>query len=312
MTRPRVGWPTWSLLLVAAACRAPESTAPEFAFLHAATFTLESKALGELRRVNVYTPPGYRENAAAYPVLYMPDGGLEEDFVHVAEAVHAGIVWSKVRPMLVVGVENTARRRDLTGPTAVASDREIAPRVGGSAAFRAFLRDELMPAIAARYRVTGESGLIGESLAGLFVVETFLLEPVLFDHYLAFSPSLWWNDRQLARSAEASLRRDPSLRASLYLTTADEQDIVVATRLLAEALVNAAPPGLVWTYQPMPEQFHDTIFRASAPRALRTVFAPAVPPVGGGPATTPARRGTGTGPSGTGPGTSRAAPSSRR
>ncbi len=279
MVRMRILQSSWLLPFVClAACRAPEWAASEFAFLRAATFTLESKVLGETRRINVYTPPGYGEGAVAYPVLYMPDGGLEEDFVHVAEAVHAGIVWSKVKPMLVVGVENTERRRDLTGPTEVATDREIAKRVGGSAAFRAFLRDELMPAIAARYRVTDESGLIGESLAGLFVVETFLLEPALFDHYLAFSPSLWWNDRRLAKDAEAALRRDPSLRGSLYLTTADEEDIVASTKLLAEALAKAAPAGLVWSYQPMPEQFHDTIFRASAPRALRTVFPAAVDP----------------------------------
>ena len=49
------------------------------------------------------------------------------------------------REMLVVGIENTERRRDLTGPTREARDLAIAPRVGGSAAFRGFLREALMP-----------------------------------------------------------------------------------------------------------------------------------------------------------------------
>ena len=40
-------------------------------------------------------------------------------------------------------------------------------------------------------------------LAGLFVVETFLHEPDLFDTYIAFDPSLWWNDAQLLRDAGA-------------------------------------------------------------------------------------------------------------
>ena len=42
-----------------------------------------------------------------------------------------------MRPFLLVGIENTERRRDMTGPTQNAEDRKIAPRVGGSAAFRA-------------------------------------------------------------------------------------------------------------------------------------------------------------------------------
>ena len=138
------------------------------------TFTIQSQALGETRRINVYLPPGYAATATLrVPALYMPDGGMAEDFLHVAGLV-AGLVGNgTMRPFLLVGIENTERRRDLTGPTGVAADRKIAPPVGGSAAFRSFIRDELMPAIARRYRTTRETAIVGESLAGLFVVETF-------------------------------------------------------------------------------------------------------------------------------------------
>ena len=52
------------------------------------TFTLTSKALGETRRLNVYVPPIYRDSATIrLPVLYMPDGGMAEDFLHVAGLV---------------------------------------------------------------------------------------------------------------------------------------------------------------------------------------------------------------------------------
>jgi hypothetical protein len=77
------------------------------------------------------------------------------------------------------------------GPTEVEADRRIAPRGGGSAAFRSFLRTELMPRIRERHRTTAESTIVGESLTGLFVVETFFTEPDLFDSYIAFDPSLW-------------------------------------------------------------------------------------------------------------------------
>jgi predicted alpha/beta superfamily hydrolase len=157
------------------------------------SFTLESTTLKETRRINVYMPPGYdAAGSKRYPVLYMPDGGVQEDFPHIATTVDTAIRAGELRPLILAGIENTERRRDMTGPTEVAEDRKIAPRVGGSAAFRGFIRDELMPQVRRRYRVTDETAIIGESLAGLFIVETFFAQPKLFGTYIALSPSLWW------------------------------------------------------------------------------------------------------------------------
>src|SRR5215210_619402 len=120
-------------------------------------FPIESGGLKETRHINVYLPPSYEAaGAVRYPVLYMPDGGVQEDFPHIAATVDAGIRVGEMRPMIVVGIENTERRRDVTGPTEVEEDRKIAPRVGGSAVFRDFIRDELMPEVRRRYRVTDE------------------------------------------------------------------------------------------------------------------------------------------------------------
>src|SRR4029078_8679579 len=137
------------------------------------TFTIESKALGETRRSNVYLPPPCAEPAEARcPVLYMPDGGIGEDFLHVAGLVQVSVGNDTMRPFRLVGIENTQRRRDLTGPTQNTEDRKIAPQVGGAAAFRRFVRAELMPAVKARYRTTDETAINGECAAGLVVVES--------------------------------------------------------------------------------------------------------------------------------------------
>ena len=82
----------------------------------------------------------------------MPDGGMAEDFLHVAGLLQVSVGNGTMRPFLLVGIENTERRRDMTGPTEIADDKKIAPRVGGSAAFRKFIRDELMPLVKQRYR----------------------------------------------------------------------------------------------------------------------------------------------------------------
>jgi predicted alpha/beta superfamily hydrolase len=239
------------------------------------TFTLPSVALHETRRINVYVPPGYADSAAVrLPVLYMPDGGVGEDFLHVAGLVQVLTGNGTMRPFILVGIENTARRRDLTGPTTSAEDRKIAPQVGGSAAFRQFIRTELMPQIRQRYRTSAETAIIGESLAGLFVLETFLQEPDLFDTYVAFDPSLWWNKGWLVDQAPAKLRAYAGPPKTLYVASSSDDAQMSESRRLEPALKAAAKPTLRWYYKPMPQETHATIYHPAALQALRVVFAP--------------------------------------
>jgi predicted alpha/beta superfamily hydrolase len=238
------------------------------------TFTLQSKALSEARRVNVYLPPGYADSPdKRLPVLYMPDGGLAEDFLHVAGLVQVSVGNGTMRPFVLVGIENTQRRRDRTGPTQNEEDKKIAPRVGGSATFRKFLRDELMPEVQARYRTTDETAIVGESLAGLFVVETFLLEPDLFDTYIAIDPSLWWNDGELVKSTPARLKSQSKLDKTLWFCNSGEER-GDGTERFAAALVANLPDGLTWHFEPMPQEKHSTIYHPAALRAFRSVFKP--------------------------------------
>jgi predicted alpha/beta superfamily hydrolase len=240
------------------------------------TFTIDSEVLGETRRINVYAPAGEFGTAdAPLPVLYMPDGGLGEDFLHVAGLVQVSVGNGTMRPFLLVGIENTQRRRDLTGPTSNPEDRKIAPQVGGSAAFRRFIRSELMPQVRARYHTSEETAIVGESLAGLFVVETFLLEPDLFDSYIALDPSLWWNDGRLIGDAAARLRARSGRPGSLYLASSSEPQIAEDTKKLAAVLDAHAEPSLRWYYRPMPEETHGTIYHPAALQAFRLLFKPA-------------------------------------
>lgn len=236
------------------------------------SFTVASGALGEARRINVHTPPSYRASppprTSALPVLYLPDGGLDEDFPHVANTVDSLIALGVIRPVIVVGIPNTQRRRDLTGPTRVATDSAIAPRVGGSAAFRRFLRQELMPEVERRYRTMPERAVIGESLAGLFIVETLLEEPSLFTHYIALDPSVWWNKGALVDSAEARLGAFDATSRTLYLASSNVAEIAAGVARLAAVLRVSPPRGLRWRYEPRPDLTHATIFRALKATAL--------------------------------------------
>lgn len=240
------------------------------------TFTLDSKLLGEPRRINVYKPHVYTERIAGpLPVLYMPDGGLAEDFLHIAGLLQSQVDGGLMRPFLLVGIENTVRRRDLTGATDDPKDREIAPVIGGSARFREFIRDELMPSVKARYETTDETAIVGESLAGLFIVETFFEMPELFDTYIALDPSLWWNRKVWAREAVVRAKALPASARSnvLYLASSDEKGIAKPTAQLAAGL-RRARPTLQCIYRPMPLETHGTLYHPAALQAFRTVFKP--------------------------------------
>jgi predicted alpha/beta superfamily hydrolase len=250
-------------------------------------FTLTTTTPAETRYINVYKPPGYDASNDRYPVLYMPDGGLQEDFPHVAKALDEGIRAGEIQPLILVGIENTERRRDMTGPTTIASDKAIAPRVGGSAVFRAFIAKQLIPEIATRYRVDGHRGIIGESLAGLFSVESFLREPGLFDTAIAISPSLWWNDAGLVNESSALIEHLRSGPSKLFLTSADEENIGPYVAKFERTLGELKPEGLLWTYVPRPDQHHDTIYLASERYALRWAYPPLAP---ARPAPTTARK----------------------
>lgn len=240
------------------------------------THTIRSKRLGEVRRINVYAPAGYPESKdMRLPVLYMPDGGTAEDFLHIMGLLEVLVGDGTMRPFLLVGIENTERRRDMTGPTMNEKDKKIAVHIGGSEAFRAFIRTELMPDVTARYRTTGETAIVGESLAGLFVVETFLLQPDMFDTYIAFDPSLWWNDHHLADEAGSHIRAHAISNKKLYLASSSEQGLADGTQMFADTLAKNSFKGISWHYERMPEETHATIYHPAALKAFRFLFKPA-------------------------------------
>ncbi|MCX7555717.1 alpha/beta hydrolase-fold protein [Xanthomonadaceae bacterium JHOS43] len=236
------------------------------------SFELVSAVLGETRRINVYVPPGYAGSRETYPVMYMPDGGVREDFPHVATTIDESIRAGRMQPLILVGIENTQRRYDLTPPTTVESDKSVAPRVGGATAFRRFLAEELKPHVARNFRAGDRSGIVGESLAALFILDTFFEQPDLFDTWIALSPSLWWNDAHLVKQADAVLSGREVPKNRIYLSHADETDIVPHAGRLADVLSRHTGEALEVLYVPRTDLTHATIYRAVAPDALPRMY----------------------------------------
>jgi predicted alpha/beta superfamily hydrolase len=240
------------------------------------SYEVRSRSEGEARRINVWTPPGYHQQPdRRYPVLYLLDGGVNQDFLPVVGLAALGGLNGATEEMIVVGVESGPgmRVRDFTTRSTVPAELKDFPLRGQSALFRRFLADELKPFIDSAFRTTGVTGLIGESLAAYFVVDTCLRAPHLFTRCLAISPSLWWDDERLSREAAALLKARRQGQGSLYLAIANEGGAMQTgmDRLVA-ALKAGAPPELAWTYEPFPEERHHTIYHPAGLRALRWAF----------------------------------------
>lgn len=236
---------------------------------------LASKVLGERRVINVVLPEGY---AAApqrrYPVLYLIDGGVEQDLLSVAGLARSGALWGRSADAIVVGIETKDRRRELVGPTHDPALLKRYPTAGASAQFRDFIRTEVKPLIEQRYRTSGHNVVMGESLAGLFIVETYLADPALFEGYAAIDPSLWWDQGALSRSAATRVGKGQRSRKLLVAAAREQLEEPDAYDRLV-SVVRGADLDLCLT--PRPDQTHATIYQQLAPAVLQLLLPPEHP-----------------------------------
>ena len=266
-----------ALALAFAAPAAAELTGGE-PLVVATTYTMNTAILeGESRKVTIRLPSGYDEEPERrYPVVYVLDGGPEQDFEHIAGIAQSRDMNWSFEPFILVGIESVNRRHELAPPVVDPAPYEEAMQAtpGGSPDYRRFLRDELKPLIEANFRTDGHDAIMGESLAGLFVVETLLEEPTLFDDYIAISPSMWWEQMKYGKEAARYFSNHPAGDRRLYLTSANEGDWHrEGTERLIDALRTSAPDGLKWAFVEAGEsETHGTLYHPMALDAFRMLY----------------------------------------
>jgi predicted alpha/beta superfamily hydrolase len=227
-----------------------------------------SRFLADDRDVTIYLPPGYEEQPERrFPVLYMHDGQNLFDprtsFVpgrtwQVAETADATIEAGEVEPLIVVGIANTGDRRLA----------EYTPthdwKMGGGEAkkYGELLVEELLPFIAARYRVQAgaeNTGLGGSSLGGLVTVYLGLKYPQIFGRLAVLSPSVWWNHKAIVGYVnETAPRLQQHPRMWLDVGEAEGKRTMSDADLLARRLyANGWRPNMDLHYEHIPGGTHD-------------------------------------------------------
>ncbi|KAA2244844.1 tetratricopeptide repeat protein [Chitinophaga agrisoli] len=201
--------------------------------------SIHSRILKEQRTVWVHVPASAQGNGPAkkkYPVIYLLDG--DKNFtgvvgmVDLLSSVNGNNLWPE---MIVVGIPNTDRTRDLT-PTRVTSglwiDSSTARRSGGGEAFTAFIEKELIPHIDSLYPTIPYRMLIGHSFGGLIVINTLLYHKALFNSYVAIDPSMWWDRQRLLHETGQALHSHAFSGKTLYLGMAHTQPPGLDTAML--------------------------------------------------------------------------------
>lgn len=235
---------------------------------------IDSRVMSEKRTILVSLPQSYANGARAYPVLYMTDGDAQ--LAHTAATVAFLARNGRVPEMIVVGINNTDRTRDLT-PTHVASQTIEgrvfeSPTSGGADRFLSFIETEVIPAIEQRYRTEPYRVFAGHSFGGLFALHALFTKPKLFNSWIAVSPSLNWDGGYVERRAKEFLKTTPQLDATLVFTLGNEPGIAGPAESLRKLLRARGPRGFEAELLVFRDEDHGSVVMPSHYAALRRIF----------------------------------------
>ena len=159
---------------------------------------------GDVYRILISKPEGDVPYTGGYPVIYVLDANAYFASLHEAKRAQQSF-----RKAIIVGIaypgdapHNFLRRAyDFSPP--VSEDKNSPPQ-GGQDELLDFLEDQVMPAVAERFPVNeDQQSLYGHSFGGMFGIYALFTRPGLFEHVVAASPSLWWNNRYLLEHERA-------------------------------------------------------------------------------------------------------------
>ena len=183
--------------------------------------SIYSDTLKEYREIWVHLPEEAKEGEK-YPVLYILD--VPEQFYPINGIVGHLEKWDMPQT-IIVGIPNTDRIRDFTPTNVSASPGLPSKTSGGYNNFVNFMECELAPYLKNNYPVDEMSTIVGHSLAGLFVINTYVSHPRIFDKYLAIDPAVSWDDQTIVETAEALLQKNNYQNKSLHVAVANSTSV---------------------------------------------------------------------------------------
>lgn len=234
--------------------------------------TIKSKILNEDRILNIYLPQNF-DKTKSYPIIYLLDGSMNEDFIHVTGLVQFFNLMYSMPETIVVGIANVDRKRDFTFHTDLKDLQKDYPTTGHSDKFISFLEKELKPYIESQFKTT-DKYLFGQSLGGLLATEILLKKPEMFNNYFIISPSLWWDDESLLKQANQLLTKIPDTKKFIYVSVGKGEHPVMVKDAedLYDILKKSNKKNWTVEYKMMETDNHATILHRSLYEGLVKLF----------------------------------------
>jgi len=234
--------------------------------------TIKSKILNEDRTLNIYLPQNF-DKTKSYPIIYLLDGSMNEDFIHVTGLVQFFNQMYSMPETIVVGIVNIDRKRDFTFHTDLKDLQKDYPTTGHSDKFISFLEKELKPYIESQFK-TADRYLFGQSLGGLLATEILLKKPEMFNYYFIISPSLWWDDESLLKEAPELLTKIPDTKKFIYVSVGKGEHPVMIkdAESLGDILKKSNKKNWTVEYKMMETDNHATILHRSLYEGLVKLF----------------------------------------
>ncbi|MEO5684769.1 MAG: alpha/beta hydrolase-fold protein [Chitinophagaceae bacterium] len=272
---------TISLLFIVSHANAQEGT--PYTYPPSEIVTIHSRVLNEDRKIYIHCPkPDSANPGKRFPVLYLMDGENHfELLAQYADYLSRPDVLA-IPKMIIVGIPNTERRRDLTPSVSITDysgkpdSSNLMKPSGGNDFFLKFINTELIPAIDTRYKTKSYKILAGHSFGGLSSINCMLTHPEMFNAYIAVSPSFWWDNQYLLKLAGKKLTNGSALNKMLFYSDGNEGgsssffhlDLLRFDSLIA----NKKLSGLTYTYKHYPDETHMTEPIVAYFDALRFIF----------------------------------------
>lgn len=209
--------------------------------------TIASEAFGDERKITVYLPPSYyKRPEAKYAVTYVLDGHYSPFIDLVEKAIEYNVNAMKFNPTIIVGIHAKNRGREFWTPPG----GETNP--GEARSLQQHLGEEVIPFVQKLYPEAGEyRSIVGHSSGGAFVLHTLFSDAKdLFDGYIAISPALRANRRDIIGDAATMLASGQPLNKFLYCsagTVGEREALFGGAVMKLDSVVQLYPEqGLIW------------------------------------------------------------------
>jgi predicted alpha/beta superfamily hydrolase len=241
--------------------------------------TIHSNVLNEDRAILVRMPAAAQGKKDKYPVLYLADGDAHIN--EVGAIIDFLSSQNRCTPLIVVGIPNTDRTRDLTPTRADQKSPQGAviqaePTSGGGDKFLEFIQTELFPEIEKRYPTQHYRIFAGHSLGGLLAIHALIAHPEMFNAYIAVSPSLQWDNQHTLHQAQQFFAKQKELNKTLFFSLGNEgaqpNPMGDGFNQLRKLFTTAKPQGFIVRSARYPDEDHGSTTFLAHYAGLRTVF----------------------------------------